>query len=220
MMGVSSNGKTVGLHPADEGSTPSTVHCSQTARWWNGRHAVLRRPCPPRREGSSPPLVTGSCRPGGERDIMAPSEGAGPGSTPGRGTDPCFDGERDITRPCEGRVPGSSPGWSTVAEPKAVAGPGCEPGLCGFDSRRPPSWASAARRDEHPSCKGARAGSSPAAGSGSSSGQTLGGDGGSEPQSSWLDTSTGCSGRPAMLDRPGTALVTRIKWVRVPPPAL
>ena len=26
-MGVSSNGKTVGLHPADEGSTPSTVHC-------------------------------------------------------------------------------------------------------------------------------------------------------------------------------------------------
>ena len=27
IMGVSSNGKTVGLHPADEGSTPSTVHC-------------------------------------------------------------------------------------------------------------------------------------------------------------------------------------------------
>ena len=53
LMGVSSNGKTVGLHPADEGSTPSTVHCN----------------CP-----------------GGERDIMAPSEGAGPGSTPGRGT--------------------------------------------------------------------------------------------------------------------------------------
>ena len=47
-MGVSSNGKTVGLHPADEGSTPSTVHCSRLARWWNGRHAVLRRPCPSR----------------------------------------------------------------------------------------------------------------------------------------------------------------------------
>jgi hypothetical protein len=58
-LGVSSNGKTVGLHPADEGSTPSTVHCSSMARWWNGRHAVLRRPCPPRREGSSPSLVTG-----------------------------------------------------------------------------------------------------------------------------------------------------------------
>src|SRR5262249_54470546 len=28
------------------------------ARWWNGRHVVLRRPCPPRREGSSPSLVT------------------------------------------------------------------------------------------------------------------------------------------------------------------
>src|SRR6516165_560650 len=58
LMGVSSNGKTVGLHPADEGSTPSTVHCSRMARWWNGRLAVLRRPCPPRREGSSPSLVT------------------------------------------------------------------------------------------------------------------------------------------------------------------
>ena len=58
LMGVSSNGKTIGLHPADEGSTPSTVHCSRTARWWNGRHAAVRRPCPPRREGSSPSLVT------------------------------------------------------------------------------------------------------------------------------------------------------------------
>ncbi len=58
ILGVSSNGKTVGLHPANEGSTPSTVHCSCMARWWNGRHAVLRRPCPPWREGSSPSLVT------------------------------------------------------------------------------------------------------------------------------------------------------------------
>jgi hypothetical protein len=57
-MGVSSNGKTVGLHPANEGSTPSIVHCSKMARWWNGRHAAFRRPCPPRREGSSPSLVT------------------------------------------------------------------------------------------------------------------------------------------------------------------
>lgn len=31
------------------------------ARWWNGRHAVLRRPCPPWREGSSPSLVTVGC---------------------------------------------------------------------------------------------------------------------------------------------------------------
>lgn len=32
--------------------------------------------------------LDGRC-PGGEKDIMAPSEGAGPGSTPGRGTDGC-----------------------------------------------------------------------------------------------------------------------------------
>lgn len=57
LMGVSSNGKTVGLHPADEGSTPSTVHCEWPGGG-TGRHAVLRRPCPPRREGSSPSLVT------------------------------------------------------------------------------------------------------------------------------------------------------------------
>jgi hypothetical protein len=39
---------------------------------------------PTGREGSSPSLVTRG--PGGETEIMAPSEGAGPGSTPGRGT--------------------------------------------------------------------------------------------------------------------------------------
>src|SRR5262249_39259848 len=57
LMGVSSKGKTVGLHPADEGSTPSTVHCEWPGGG-TGRHAVLRRPCPPRREGSNPSLVT------------------------------------------------------------------------------------------------------------------------------------------------------------------
>src|SRR4051794_11650229 len=51
-------------------------------------------------------------------------------------------------------------------------------------------------------------------------GQALGGDRGFEPRSSWPDTSTGCSKMPAMPDRPGTAFVTRTKWVRVPPPAL
>jgi hypothetical protein len=38
LMGVSSNGKTVGLHPADEGSTPSTVHC----KWPGGGMADTR----------------------------------------------------------------------------------------------------------------------------------------------------------------------------------
>ena len=40
---------------------------------------------PTGREGSTPSLVT-RC-PGGERDIMALFERAGPGSIPGRGTD-------------------------------------------------------------------------------------------------------------------------------------
>src|SRR5207253_2310437 len=86
--------------------------------------------------GSTP--APGADCPGGERDIMAPSEGAGPGSTPGRGTVlslECGGG----TPPCEGGgYAGSTPARDTVAEPKAAAGPGCEPGLCGFDSHRPP----------------------------------------------------------------------------------
>src|SRR3954451_16854447 len=56
------------------------------ARWWNGRHAVVRRPCPPGVRVQIPPWSLDGCCPGGERDIMAPSEGAGAGSTPGRGT--------------------------------------------------------------------------------------------------------------------------------------
>ena len=93
-MGVSSNGKTVGLHPADEGSTPSTVHCS----------------CP-----------------AGERDIMAPSEGAGPGSTPGRGTASCLaDFERRVY---ETRLAGSTPARPTGLE-RALAGAGDLPSHC------------------------------------------------------------------------------------------
>src|SRR5262245_62739759 len=63
------------------------------------------------------------------------------------------------------------------------------------------------------------AGSTPA-GHPLSVGRALGGGRGFEPRPSWLDTSTGCSLRPAMLDGTGTALVTRTKWVRAPPPAL
>jgi hypothetical protein len=58
-MGVSSNGKTAGLHPANEGSTPSTVHCSFLARWWNRQTRGPQKAVPiTRREGSSPSLVT------------------------------------------------------------------------------------------------------------------------------------------------------------------
>ena len=52
-MGVSSNGKTAGLHPANEGSTPSTVHCERWCLWCN------RRACDPVKveaAGSTPPL--------------------------------------------------------------------------------------------------------------------------------------------------------------------
>ncbi len=56
-MGVSSNGKTVGLHPADEGSTPSTVHCTGQVVEWQTRGPQKAVPIT-RREGSSPSLVT------------------------------------------------------------------------------------------------------------------------------------------------------------------
>src|SRR4051812_17928158 len=42
-MGVSSNGKTAGLHPADEGSIPSTVHLVVTPWWRKGHHGSVRR---------------------------------------------------------------------------------------------------------------------------------------------------------------------------------
>jgi hypothetical protein len=61
-----------------EGSSPSLA--TFRGRSMGGRRALnslmLVRPQPPE-------LVC----PGGETDIMAPSEGAGPGSIPGRGTD-------------------------------------------------------------------------------------------------------------------------------------
>jgi hypothetical protein len=80
ILGVSSNGKTAGLHPADEGSIPSTVHFS-IVRWWKGRHAVLRRPCPTGREGSTPSLATARWRgsSAAERRALNPD---GDGSNP------------------------------------------------------------------------------------------------------------------------------------------
>ena len=57
-MGVSSNGKTSGLHPDNEGSTPSTVHWKEMARWWNRQTHGPQKAVPTGREGSSPSLVT------------------------------------------------------------------------------------------------------------------------------------------------------------------
>ena len=162
------------------------------ARWWNGRHAALREPCPPWREGSSPSLVTVRCCPGGERDIIALSEGAGPGSSPGRGT--------GIASMVKGTSRGPAKAEFLVRVQVGALWPN-------------------SKRQRDPAVNRGCAGSTPA-GHPRLLARPSAGDGGSEPRSSWLDTSTGCSQKPAMLDRPGTALVTRIKWVRVPPPAL
>ncbi len=62
---------------------------------WQTRQA--QNLVPTRREGSSPSLVT-DCL-GGETEIMAPSEGAGPGSIPGRGAEKCRSNEAN--RPVE-----------------------------------------------------------------------------------------------------------------------
>src|SRR5215472_1021740 len=80
------------------------------ARWWNGRHAVVRRPCPPRREGSSPSLVTAlyalSCGP-----KRRPSEDWSASSTLAWGTVGCLaDFERWVY---EARLAGSTPARPT-----------------------------------------------------------------------------------------------------------
>src|SRR5215471_1457051 len=93
-----------------------------------GRHTGLRNPCPPGVRVQGPPWSLSVALVVKRRSWLPPKEQVQVQLLAGVLFD-CFDGERDITRPCEGRVPGSIPGWSTVAEPKAVAGPGCEPGL-------------------------------------------------------------------------------------------
>ena len=74
-LGVSSNGKTVGLHPANEGSTLSTVHCSCMARWWNWQTRGPQKAVPTGREGSTPSLATDPFRGrsrAGQRALNAP----------------------------------------------------------------------------------------------------------------------------------------------------
>jgi hypothetical protein len=186
-------GKTVGLHPADEGSTPSTVHCSHLARWWNGRHALLRRPCPPWREGSSPSLVTGSRCPGGERDIMAPSEGAGPGSIPGRGT--------VVASMVKGRSRGSAKAEFLVRvqvgalwpNSKRQRDPAVNRGCAGSTPAGHPRGPVQLDGTSTPLLKGSVRVRVPPLVLDYPWARPSAGDGGSEPRSSWLDTSTGCS---------------------------
>ena len=46
-------------------------------------------------------------------------------------------GDRAARQPSDTRYEaGSTPARDAVAEPKEAAGPGCEPGLCGFNSSR------------------------------------------------------------------------------------
>ena len=108
-MGVSSNGKTVGLHPADEGSTPSTVHCEwpgggmADTRSSEGRaHRGVRVQVPP----WSLPDATLSC---GFKH--RPSEGWLASSTLAWGTVGCLaDFERWVY---EARLAGSTPARPT-----------------------------------------------------------------------------------------------------------
>jgi hypothetical protein len=173
-----------------------------------------------RREGSSPSLVTGACCPGGERDIMAPSEGAGPGSIPGRGT--------VVASMVKGRSRGSAKAEFLVRvqvgalwpNSKRQRDPAVNRGCAGSTPAGHPRGPVQLDGTSTPLLKGSVRVRVPPLVLDYRWARPSAGDGGSEPRSSWLDTSTGCSGRPAMLDRPGTALVTRTKWVRVPPPAL
>src|SRR5262245_59816644 len=101
-----------GLHPADEGSIPSTYTGESTARRCDQMTEQVYV------------QVSEACARKGVR-VRLPLWSLPPTAAliPGYGV------------PAQlaklGR-PGSIPGRDTVAEPKAVAGPGCEPGLCGF----------------------------------------------------------------------------------------
>src|SRR6266404_441774 len=165
------------------------------ATWWNGRHAVVRRPCPPRREGSSSSLVTGSyrwclwCNRRACDPVKVEAAGSNPPEHPAGGRYPVLRLQALALRRPAGQFD-SGMGYCLGCLAASSAG------------STKPGWQVRLLHDlllARPSA----------------------GDGGSEPRSSWLDTSTGCSKkRLAMLDRPGTALVTRTKWDRVPPPAL
>ena len=125
LMGVSSNGKTVGLHPADEGSTPSTVHCEwpgggmADTRSSEGRaHRGVRVQVPP----WSLLACALSCGP-----KRRPSEGWSASSTLAWGTVGCLaDFERWVY---EARLAGSTPARPTGS-------PRCPPGTGDTDIER------------------------------------------------------------------------------------
>src|SRR5262245_14569504 len=125
ILGVSSNGKTVGLHPADEGSTPSTVHCE----WPGGGRADTRSSEGRAHRGvrvQVPPwsLLARALSCGPKR---RPSEGWSASSTLAWGTGGCLaDLERWVY---EARLAGSTP-----ARPTGQAR--CPPGTSDTDIER------------------------------------------------------------------------------------
>ena len=81
-----------------EGSTPSPSAFEDDPRFRGRLMAGLRALNPPVLVRLQPPEL--DC-PGGETEIMAPSEGAGPGSIPGRGTDDHPRGVADARNPAK-----------------------------------------------------------------------------------------------------------------------
>ena len=96
---------------------------------WNGAFGFsLRVPRSTLVRGSTPsPSAIGDC-PGGETEIMARFERAGPGSTPGRGTS-VLSTEYSVRSQLDVGVCGVT-----------VCMRDCEPRGAGFDSRQIPDW--------------------------------------------------------------------------------
>jgi hypothetical protein len=185
---VSSNGKTVGLHPANEGSTPSTVHCARMARWWNGRHAVLRRPCPPGVRVQVPPWSLAALVVKGT-SWLPPKEQvqvrflAGVIASMVKGTSRGPAKAEFLVRFQVGAL------WPN---PKRLRDPAVNRGCAGSTPAGHLMVPVQLDRPSTPLVKGRKWVRVPPLALDLFTGQALGGDWGSEPQSSWLDTSTGC----------------------------
>lgn len=140
-MGCWSNGKTLGLHPGNRGSTPRRSTCRNLTVSTTGPHrpdaAEIREPfgLTPVTTSKADRNVDGFqlSRPASVMDGMADFESAGRGSIPRRGTEhDCPGSVPDCTRAREARRPGSIPGWDTdwTLEPDGEAA-GCNPAEVG-----------------------------------------------------------------------------------------
>jgi hypothetical protein len=125
------------------------------ARWWNGRHAALRKPCPPGVRVQVPPWLLDF--PGWSNGRTAGFDPAGVGSRPASRVPrpPELDhpgGETAIARRFERRGPGSTPGRG-IGQESGVSGQGSEAGrsllisvgTCSWESSLPPKQAKKVR---------------------------------------------------------------------------